>query len=165
VKARRKSASRQIKLIADEEEIAVSRKRTSDEELFGQQCRASGLPPAIPQLLFAKERLGRMWRLDWSFPDYRLAVEIDGVIVKRIGGQLVVLGGHASINDIRRNNDKGNAAIFLGWSVLHFLQTDVKSRKAIDGTMRELANRGWIKPSGGTNNASSSADTLPEVSG
>jgi len=145
-----RTTSKQIKLIPgefDDLDIAVSRKRLTDEELFGQQCRSAGLPLATPQLYFA-QAIGRKWRFDWAFCEYRLAVEIDGVVVRRIGGQLVVMGGHASIEGIRANQEKGNTAIELGWQVLHFLQSDVSRKVAIEKTIRVLARKGWIR---GTN--------------
>lgn len=123
---------------------AVSPKSGSKpEELFAAQCRAYRLPRFDQQLLFAKAALGRQWRFDFAFPDFKLAVEINGVNVQRLGGRLVVLGRHASIEGIRGDNEKTRAAIRLGWSVLPFLQTDVKPELAINETMRELAARGW----------------------
>lgn len=113
------------------------------EDLFADQCRMYRLPPVVRQLHFAKAQLGRMWRFDFAFPDYKLAIEINGVCVRRIQGQLVVLGRHASIDGIRGDYEKTRAAIRLGWSVLPFLQTDVKPEHAIQETMRELAARGW----------------------
>lgn len=119
------------------------RKNASPEDLFAEQCRAYQLPRFERQLLFAKQLLGRRWMFDFAFPDYKLAVEIDGVNVQRLGGRLVVLGRHASIDGIRGDNEKINSAILLGWHVLRFLQTDVKPEHAIQMTQRVLAARGW----------------------
>jgi len=119
------------------------RKVDGPEELFASQCRQFQLPPFERQVLFAKQLLGRRWAFDFAFRGYLVAVEIDGVAVKRLGGRLVVLGRHASIEGIRGDNEKLNAAALLGWTVLRFLQTDVKPRHAIETTMRVLAARGW----------------------
>lgn len=115
------------------------------EELFATQCRSYRLPRFERQLFFA-QRLERKWRFDFAFPRYKLAVEIDGVEVRRIHGELVVLGRHASISGMRGDNEKINSAILLGWSVLRFLQSDVKPKLAIETTMRVLAARGWRAP-------------------
>lgn len=122
---------------------APPRKADGPEDLFASQCRSYRLPRVEPQLRFAKH-IGRQWRFDFAFPEFHLAVEIDGVAVKRIGKQLVVLGRHASIEGIRGDHEKINTAILLGWSVLRFLQTDVKPKRAIETTMRVLASRGWV---------------------
>jgi very-short-patch-repair endonuclease len=121
------------------------RKAEGPEDVFAAQCLRLRLPVFERQFAFARH-IGRRWRFDFAFPDYCLAVEIDGVNVRRIGGQLVVSGRHASIEGIRADHEKLNTAAMLGWVVLRFLQTDVKPKLAVETTMRVLAARGW-KPS------------------
>lgn len=123
-------------------EPPAPRERDGPEELFETQCRSLKLPRFEREVFFAQS-IGRKWRFDFTFPKYKLAVEIDGVIVRRINGALHVLGRHATIDGIRADNEKSNTAIRLGWSVLHFLQTDVREKVAIETTMRVLAARGW----------------------
>jgi hypothetical protein len=94
------------------------------------------------QYYFAKS-IGRRWRFDFAFPRYKVAVEINGVCVRRLAGQLVVMGRHASIEGIRGDYEKLNHAALMGWHVLSFLQSDVKPRDAITMTLRVLASRGW----------------------
>src|SRR5579864_5102612 len=118
----------------DELEPPELRERDDPNELFATQCRAFKLPRVERECMFAKSKLGRRWLFDFAFRDYRLAVEIDGVSVKRLAGQLVVMGRHNSIDGIRGDHEKINAAILLGWSVLRFLQTDVKPKLAIETT-------------------------------
>jgi hypothetical protein len=121
------------------------RERDGPEELFASQCRSFLLPHFEREVYFAQS-IGRRWRFDFAFPRYHLAVELDGVVVKRVRGELFVLGRHASIDGLRGDNEKINTAILLGWSVLRFLQTDVKPKLAIETTMRALAARGWRAP-------------------
>lgn len=128
---------------ADSVELEAPAKKAGPEDLFASQCRSFKLPRFERQVLFAKAALGRRWAFDFAFPDYKLAVEIDGVAVKRLAGRLVVLGRHASIEGIRGDHEKLNAAALLGWHVLRFLQTDVKPKRAIETTMSVLASRGW----------------------
>lgn len=138
---------KQRALLPDEwegiEPLEPAAKKAGPEDLFAAQCRQYRLPVFERQHMFAKALLGRRWQFDFAFVDYRLAVEIDGVRVQRINGQLVVLGRHASIAGIRGDQEKLNSAILLGWSVLRFLQTDVKPELAIHMTQRVLAARGW----------------------
>ena len=54
----------------------------------------------------------RKWRFDFAWPDFRVAVEIDGGIF--VGGRHVdPLGGHG-------DRTKNNAAVALGWRVLRY---------------------------------------------
>jgi hypothetical protein len=116
--------------------------KVGPEEDFEYQCRQFGLPPLERQLRFAKH-LGRQWRFDFAFPDYWLAVEIQGVVVRRIGGKMVTMGGHADVQGMRNDHDKHNTATLLGWSVLQFMPSEIRPRRAIEMTMRVLAARGW----------------------
>lgn len=113
------------------------------EDLFAAHCIAYGLPPHVRQLKFAKQAMGRQWRFDVAFPGYMLAVEIDGIVMRQVNGKWMTGGAHANVQGMRDDNEKINCAILLGWSVLRFLQSDVKPKLAIETTMRVLAARGW----------------------
>lgn len=121
------------------------------EELFARHCRQFQLPPVTLQHPFAvghayKNGKTRMWRFDAAFLEYKLAVEIQGVVVRRIAGKIYTMGGHADVQGMRKDNEKLNTAIVLGWSVLRFLQNDIAPKHAINTTMRALAARGWVAP-------------------
>lgn len=123
-----------------------------DEELFGRQWEQRGLPPSITQHAFAVGKIfsdkgrSRMWRFDRSCELYMLAVEIEGLVMKRVGNLVVVGGRHGSMKGIIGDMDKYNAAALLGWTVLRFPQKYVASKRAIDTTTRVLASRGWVQP-------------------
>jgi hypothetical protein len=127
------------------EELAEKRERDGPEELFATQCRAYHLPPFEQQVTFAKQALGRLWRFDFAFPEYHLAVEIQGVVVRRIGGKVYTMGGHADVKGMRNDHAKHNAAILLGWSVLQFMPDDIKPKRAIETTILVLSRRGWMQ--------------------
>lgn len=117
-------------------------KRENAEDLFASQCRARLLPRYEREYRFAR-RLRRLWRFDFAFPRYRVAVEIEGLAVRRLAGELVVMGRHASIKGIKGDMQKYNAAALLGWSVLRFDQKAIAPKHAIEMTVRVLAARGW----------------------
>lgn len=141
-------------------------RRTEDpEELFALHCRMFGLPDPERQFRFARELTRRspttgkltprQWRFDFAWPQYLIAVEIEGLVmvritdpatVRKLGTRYVVLGGHASPAGIRRDMQKYNAAALLGWYVLRFDQDDVASKRAVEMTLRVLAARGWHPP-------------------
>jgi len=137
---------RQLRLTVDEwPELAAAAgvpPKLGPEDLFALQLEPFKDLRVERQYRFATQ-MGRNWRFDFCFPDFKLAVEIDGVVVRRIGKELIVGGRHGSIQGIRGDNEKINCAILLGWSVLRFLQTDVKPRHAYALTLQVLAARGW----------------------
>jgi hypothetical protein len=133
--------------------------------LFAAQCRAYRLPPFVSELAFAKA-IGRMWRFDFAFPQQNVAVEIEGLVVRRVwvadlvggapaiaGGKVVnvssvkpttvAMGRHATVTGLREDCEKYNTAAMLGWVVLRFEQNAIKPCTAIEMTMRVLAARGW----------------------
>ena len=119
--------------------------RKSAAEEFAYQCRSHRLPRFETELLFA-DSLGRRWRFDFAFLPFRLAVEIEGLTVRRIGGQIVLGGRHATVTGFRDDCEKYANAVVLGWSVLRFEQSQVRADFAILMTMRALAARGWKAP-------------------
>ncbi|HEU4627204.1 MAG TPA: hypothetical protein VFS52_20755 [Steroidobacteraceae bacterium] len=122
-------------------------KRSKSEQLhdaFAFQCRARRLPAFVTEHRFAKER-GRQFRFDFCWPEYRVAVELDGLVVRKIGRETVTMGRHATITGMRQDMVKGNLACELGWFVLHFEQGMVKSGAAIDTTLAVLYARGFTR--------------------
>src|SRR5690606_36413844 len=102
-----------------------------------------GLTPFIREYRFARES-GRQWRFDFAWPVVQVAVEIEGLVVRKVGGQTVLSGRHANIAGFREDCEKYNTAALLGWTVLRFEQSQVKSGRAIDMTLRVLTAAGWV---------------------
>lgn len=75
------------------------------ETLFAQLVRASGLPDPTRQLRVVL--CGRRYRLDFAWPELRLAVEIDGAATHAPG---------SLTSDLRRQNQ----VVLDGWLVLRF---------------------------------------------
>jgi very-short-patch-repair endonuclease len=117
-------------------------KSHSKEDLFDFQLRSHGLPKFERQVIFAKE-IGRQWRLDFANREYRIAVEVEGLVVMRVNGELIVKGRHASISGFKEDMVKYASAAILGWTVVRFEQSQVKDGTAIELTQRLLAARGW----------------------
>lgn len=62
----------------------------------------------------------RMWRFDFAWPAYRVAVELEGGVF--------VGGGHNRGVIYTSNCRKYNAATILGWRVLRFTIKDIEDR-------------------------------------
>ena len=83
------------------------------EETFAGQLRILRVRPVpVRELEFAKEPFGRKWRFDFAWPDYMIAVELEGGIWKR--------GRHQRPLGFISDTEKYNAAARLGWRVLRF---------------------------------------------
>ncbi|MEP7314261.1 MAG: hypothetical protein ABI859_16880 [Pseudomonadota bacterium] len=120
----------------------VPGEKISAEDLFALQCERDGLPKPVRQAQFAL-KLGRKWAADFCWHEHRVIVEVEGLVVRRLAGQIVVTGRHASIGGIKGDMEKYNTAAILGWHVLRFEQGMVKSRAAIEVTKAMLSARGW----------------------
>jgi very-short-patch-repair endonuclease len=70
----------------------------------------------------------RKWRLDFAFPDVRVAVELDGGIFAAENGGAV--GKHSRGAGRCKDMEKRNAAAELGWIVLNYGPPHVRSGEA-----------------------------------
>lgn len=106
--------------------------------LFETQIEQRGLPEYEREFVFANS-IGRRWRFDFAWPQHRLALEIEGLVVMRIGGELVCKGRHASISGFKDDCEKYAWAVVFGWRVMRFEQSQVKDKTAIDMLVRAIA--------------------------
>ena len=67
----------------------------------------------------------RQWRFDVAWPAQKLAVEIEGAF-------------HASLSANRRDAEKQNAAIELGWRVLRFPASAVFTKKRLPRIVEQV---------------------------
>jgi very-short-patch-repair endonuclease len=72
----------------------------------------------------------RKWRLDFCWPDLKIAAEVDGGTWKqtRTGRS----AGHAHPARMQRDNEKRNAARALGWRVFQFTGHQVEHGEALE---------------------------------
>lgn len=75
----------------------------------------------------------RLWRWDYTLPEHRIAIEIDG------GIWLGKRGGHSGGFGLQRDMDKRNHGTMLGWRVLVFSTKDVLTGRAKDFLKEHLA--------------------------
>lgn len=97
--------------------------------------KADGLP--LPEREFRFHPV-RRWRFDFAWPDYMLAVEVEGVT--KWGGKKKI-GGHQTAEGYRKNCEKYNAATLLGWWLLRYTQDQI-SLAAAD-IEQKLITLGW----------------------
>jgi len=74
-----------------------------------------GLPPPVLQYELVDTR-GRIWRLDFAWPEYRVAAEYDGV------------DWHSGPDAFRRDRRRSAALQELGWLIVPIIAEDVRHR-------------------------------------
>jgi len=100
------------------EEAAAKRRALEDRLAF--QMKAWGLPEPEREYRFDPTR---RWRFDFAWPQYKLAVEVEGVTWA--GGR------HQRVSGYEADAEKYNAAAAAGWKVLRFTGTHVRSAAAV----------------------------------
>ena len=76
------------------------------EEMLEGHIKLAGLPEPAREFRFHPKR---RWRFDFAWPDQRVAVECEGGTWMR--------GRHVRGDGYRRDAEKYNAAVLLGWRV------------------------------------------------
>lgn len=112
------------------------------EALFAQHLLAYKAPAAHREYRFHPERA---WRMDFAWPEHRVAVEIEGGVWG--------LGRHNRPRGFIADTEKYNAAAKLGWTVLRFTAQTIRSGEAIEQTVGLLRDRealDAIDPESGT---------------
>jgi len=146
----------------DQKLEAKKSKKSEGEELFASQCLAYKLPAFCREYPFGEQVTNqatgkkRKWRIDFVFtlnrkplpsgyqpPPYRLGVEIEGIVMRRVNGQWQMGGAHASIQGFKEDCIKYATAEMLGIHLVRFEQSQVASRFAIQMVIRILARNGW----------------------
>jgi len=104
------------------------KKKSSGEEMFWFHCRAMNIP--LPQREFAFYPT-RRWRFDFAWPELKICVEVEGVVGDGIGR-------HQTAKGFESDCEKYNQAVLLGWKLLRFTQSQIKSLMAIEQTIALL---------------------------
>lgn len=84
-------------------------------EMFEKTIIQSGFPAPTRELQFAPPR---KWRIDFAWPKYKLAIEVEGGIFKRKHG---IKGGHVRGAGYKSNMQKYNEIEMQGYTLLRFM--------------------------------------------
>ena len=87
--------------------------------VFEALCRAHGLPEPVAEFRFSPPR---RWRFDWAWPQYCIALEIEGGIWSR--------GRHVRGKGFLDDMEKYNRAAIEGWCVLRATPAQLESGMA-----------------------------------
>ena len=110
--------------------------RSKLEEKFALQLQARAVATPERELKFGlhlgPKKVNRTWyRFDFAWPEYMIAVEIQGGVWS--GGK------HASPVGIRHHYQKYNQAVLEGWWVLQGDETMLRSCQLVDTLVKALA--------------------------
>jgi hypothetical protein len=134
-------------------------------KLFATRRRGSELPKIADQLLMLREEyvafplpveehyfaraIGRQWRFDYAWPEYRVALEIEGGVFGRMITGLdgedyrVVQSRHTDPIGMTEDAVKYNQAAILGWIVLRATDHLIRDRRILEHVLAALRARGW----------------------
>lgn len=98
-----------------------SANRQKLEDVFEQQLKTYNVKGYVKEHKFHGKR---NWRFDFAWIDHKIAVEIQG------GTR--IKSGHTTHAGISRDCEKGNAALVLGWKVLHATTDQLNDLSLID---------------------------------
>lgn len=94
-----------------------TRSRRTRRKINWSDVFAEHFPEAVREHRFHPER---RWRFDFAWPEQKLAVEIDGAVY--------AAGRHTRGSGFRRDAEKLNTAVLLGWRLLRCSTTDLERR-------------------------------------
>jgi very-short-patch-repair endonuclease len=105
---------------AERRATGAAKPRSEGEETLALHIRAEKLPEPVREHVFAPPR---KWRLDFAWPEQKLAVEVEGGIF--------TAGRHSRGAGLLADMAKYNAAALAGWRVLRFFTDQVRDGTAI----------------------------------
>lgn len=87
---------------------------------FAEQIRLEELPEPVAEYKFCSTR---KWRLDWAWPEQKLALEIEGGIWTR--------GRHTRPRGFINDMEKYNQLAIIGWRLIRVTPQQIRSGEAI----------------------------------
>jgi len=103
------------------------------ETLLAQVIRDSGLPPPVRQFLIAVG--GRQIRIDFAYPEQRIAIESDGFSV------------HGSRSSFESDRERQNLLALDGWTILRFTWRQIcENPLAVAEQIRQALLNSRIEP-------------------
>ncbi len=91
--------------------------------------RAAGIPEPITEYKFAI-MLGRKWRMDYAWPERKLALEVQGGIF--------IQGRHSRGAALLKEWEKLNTAAGIGWRFLYCQPSDLLKQPLVDQIKKAL---------------------------
>lgn len=82
--------------------------------------------------------IGRRWLFDFAWQVEKIAVEFEGLCIRRVEGVIMLGGRHATISGFTEDCVKYNAASSMGWTVLRYVASHVRDGSLYDQVAKML---------------------------
>ncbi len=133
-------------------------RKASLENIMAALIETAGLPHPQAEFRFHPKR---MWRFDFAFIDYKVAVEVEGgayanpVYCRSCGARVTYVGTDGRIIPLlmggrhnfgagyEKDVEKYNEAAIHGWLLVRMTAKLVRSKKGLEFIARALKERGW----------------------
>jgi hypothetical protein len=100
---------------------------------------ARGIKGFVREYPFATS-IGRRWLFDFAWLAEKVAVEFEGLNIRKVGKEFVLGGRHATITGFTEDCVKYNTAQgILGWTVLRYVASHVRDGTLYDEVQNVLA--------------------------
>ena len=115
----------------------VGKKHPNLERQFQLMWDIIGKGYSSPKTQFIFDPI-RKWRFDFAWPEFKVAVEIDGGVFQKKAT------GHRSIGGIVDSMEKQNAAQLQGWCLLRYHVNDLERRtvQVVEEVKQAIRQRG-----------------------
>ncbi len=107
-------------------------------ETLATEAQYLGLP--APMLEFQFDPV-RRWRFDAAWPEWKIAVEIEGLVYSNAGDNQL-RGRHVSVSGFKADIEKYAAAFRAGWYVLRCTSSDARTGRAATWLLAHCEGRG-----------------------
>lgn len=89
---------------------------------FDVQCRAVGVPPPVAEYRFHPVR---KWRIDWAWPERKVALEVEGGVFLNGGGR------HTRGAGFMKDTEKYNTLAAMGWRLFRVVPKQIANGEAL----------------------------------
>jgi len=120
---------------------ATAAKQKKSEHYFNliyTQCDFVNLPLPVAEYRFDPER---KWRIDVAWPNYKIALEIEGGIWQQTSSGRS--SGHANPVRFLRDMEKYNAMTVQGWSLIRCTPEQVENETALIDIIKAFESANW----------------------
>jgi hypothetical protein len=130
IRNKRKPRTTHIKT-GDIHDIRNIANKEKQRDMFTMLMEKEGLD-CWPEFFFSTERL---FRLDYSFPEYKIGIEVDG------GTWSKERSGHSSGTGLARDREKSTLLATLGWSLIRVTPQELLTAKTIKTIKKIISNK------------------------
>lgn len=112
------------------DKIIIMKYSSKIAQIYFKDC---GLPEPMLEYKFHPSR---RWRFDFAWPEYKIALEVEGGIF--------VYGRHTRGSGFLKDMEKYNAAAMMGWRILRVQPKDLCLQTTVDMITETIGNLSYL---------------------